>query len=45
VQQSHLDVFLLMKEGFDRVFPSLPPGQRQVFEHEQAQLVFEADIF
>ena len=40
-----LDVFLLMKEGFDRVFPSLPPRQRQVFKHEQARLVFEADIF
>ncbi|WP_143309088.1 DUF6932 family protein [Candidatus Entotheonella palauensis] len=40
-----LDVFLLMQAGFDRVFQSLPPDQRKVFEHEQAQLVFEADIF
>jgi len=40
-----LDVFLFMKEGFDRAFQSLPPAQRHVFEHEQARLVFEADIF
>lgn len=40
-----LDVFLFMTEGFDRVFQSLPPAQRQVFEHEQARLVFEADVF
>jgi hypothetical protein len=40
-----LDVFLFMNEGFDRVFQSLPPAQRHVFEHEQARLLFEADIF
>lgn len=40
-----LDVFLFMKEGFDRVFQSLLPAQREVFDHDQARLVFEADIF
>lgn len=40
-----LDVFLFMNEGFDRVLQSLPPAQSQVFDHEQARLVFEADIF
>jgi hypothetical protein len=40
-----LDVFLLMHEGFDREFGSLPLPQRAVFDYEQARLVFEADIF
>ena len=40
-----LDVFLFMNEGLDRVFQSLPPAQQHVFEHEQARLLFEADIF
>lgn len=40
-----LDIFLLMKAGFDTELANLPPEQRQAFDHEQAQLVFEADIF
>ena len=40
-----LDVFLLMQVGFDREFPGLPPPQREVFEHESARLLFEADVF
>ncbi len=40
-----LDVFLLMQEGFDRNFASLPPAQRCVFGHERARLLFEADVF
>jgi hypothetical protein len=40
-----LDVFLLMQEGFDRGFRSLPPPQREVFDYEQARLMFEADVF
>ncbi len=40
-----LDVFLLMQEGFDREFRSLPLLQRDVFEYEQARLLFEADVF
>lgn len=40
-----LDVFLLMKAGFDTVLANLPPEQRQAFDHERAQLVFEADVF
>lgn len=40
-----LDVFLLMQEGFDREFPHLPSTQREIFDHEQARLRFEADVF
>jgi hypothetical protein len=40
-----LDVFLLMHEGFDREFQSLPPPQRNVFDYAQARLLFEADVF
>jgi len=40
-----LDIFLLMQEGFDREFAALSPPQRYVFEHGQARLHFEADIF
>ncbi len=40
-----LDVLLFMQNGFDRALPSLPSDQKNVFEHEQARLVFEADIF
>ena len=40
-----LDVLLLMHEGFDREFQSLPPPQRNVFDYEQARLLFEADVF
>lgn len=40
-----LDVFLLMQEGFDWEFASLPPTQQCVFEHEWARLLFEADVF
>ena len=40
-----LDVFLLMQEGFDRELVRLSPTQRSVFEHERAQLLFEADVF
>jgi hypothetical protein len=40
-----LDVFLLMQEGFDREFRFLPPPQREVFDYEQARLLFEADVF
>ena len=40
-----LDVFLLMQEGFDRGFRSLPPPQRDVFDSEQARLLFETDVF
>ena len=40
-----LDVFLLMGEGFDPEFASLPPTQRCVFEHERARVLFEADVF
>jgi hypothetical protein len=35
----------LVQEGFDREFAALSPPQRYVFEHEQARLRFEADIF
>jgi len=34
-----------MQVGFDREFPGLPPPQREVFEHESARLIFEADVF
>jgi hypothetical protein len=34
-----------MQEGFDRDFVHLSPTQRSVFEHERAQLLFEADVF
>jgi hypothetical protein len=40
-----LDVFLFMQEGFDRVFRQLPQSQRNVFEHDRARLLFEADVF
>ena len=40
-----LDVFLLMREGFDQVFVDLPPTQWEVFVHERARLLFEADVF
>jgi hypothetical protein len=40
-----LDVLLLMHEGFDREFRSLPPPQRDMFDYEQARLLFEADVF
>jgi hypothetical protein len=40
-----LDVLLLMQEGFDREFRSLPLPQRYVFDYEQARLLFEADVF
>jgi len=34
-----------MQEGFDRVFRQLPQLQQNVFEHDRARLVFEADVF
>ena len=40
-----LDVFLLMQAGFDQEFVHLPPPQREVFDHERARLLFEADVF
>jgi hypothetical protein len=40
-----LDMFLLMQAGFDQAFRRLPPTQRDVFEHERAQLRCEADVF
>lgn len=40
-----LDIFLLMQEGFDEEFINLPSVQKCVFEHEQARLLFEADVF
>jgi hypothetical protein len=40
-----LDVFLFMQEGFDRVFRQLPQSQQNVFEHDRARLLFEADVF
>jgi hypothetical protein len=40
-----LDVFLLMHEGFDREFQSLPSPQRNEFDYAQARLLFEADVF
>ena len=40
-----LDIFLLMQQGFDQEFANLPPIQQDVFQHERAQLLFEADVF
>ena len=40
-----LDVFLLMKAGFDREFSTLPPEQHSLFDYGQARLLFEADVF
>jgi hypothetical protein len=40
-----VDVFLLMEEGFDRKVGRLPPLQRDVFDHERARVLFEADVF
>jgi len=40
-----LDVFLLMRAGFDQEFTTLPPEQRDLFDHGRARLVFEADVF
>lgn len=40
-----LDVFLLMEAGFDQEFSRLPPGQRDLFDHGRARLLFEADVF
>jgi hypothetical protein len=40
-----LDVFLFMQEGFDRVFRQLPQLQQNIFEHDRARLMFEADVF
>jgi hypothetical protein len=34
-----------MQEGFDREFRFLPSPQREVFDYEQARLLFEADVF
>jgi hypothetical protein len=39
-----LDVFLLMQEGFDREFIHLPQRERDVFDHQRARLLFEADV-
>jgi hypothetical protein len=41
----NLDVFLLMQQGFDQEFAALPPIQQDVFKHERARLLFEADVF
>jgi hypothetical protein len=38
-------VFLLMQAGFDQEFAHLPTPQREVFDHERARLLFEADVF
>lgn len=40
-----LDVFLWMQEGFDREFRALLSPRREVFDYEQARLLFEADVF
>ena len=40
-----LDVFLFTQEGFDRVFRQLPQLQKNIFEHDRARLMFEADVF
>ena len=40
-----LDVFLLMQIGFDQEFTTLPPEQRDLFDHGRARLLFEADVF
>jgi hypothetical protein len=40
-----LDVFLLMQEGFDGELTRLPQAQRDVFNHQRARLLFEADVF
>lgn len=40
-----LDVFLLMQVGFDQEFTTLPPEQRDLFDHGRARLLFEADVF
>lgn len=40
-----LDVFLLMQTGFDQEFSTLPPDQRNLFDHGRARLLFETDIF
>ncbi len=40
-----LDVFLLMQAGFDQEFSTLPPEQRDLFDHGRARLLFEADVF
>src|SRR5713101_3427237 len=40
-----LDIFLLLQEGFDKEFTGLPAEQRCVFDHENARLLFEADVF
>jgi hypothetical protein len=34
-----------MQEGFDYVFRQLPQSQQNVFEHDRARLLFEADVF
>ena len=39
-----LDVFLLMQEGFDRELLRLPQAQRDVFNHQRARLLFEAEM-
>ena len=36
---------MLMQQGFDQEFLSLPLPQRDVFTYERARLLFEADIF
>ena len=40
-----LDIFLLMREGFDQEFVGLPAEQGCVFDHERARLLFDADVF
>jgi hypothetical protein len=34
-----------MQEGFDREFVHLSAPQHDVFDHERARLLFEADVF
>lgn len=45
LKRRDLDVFLLMQQGFDQEFADLPPIQQDVFKHERARLLFEADVF
>ena len=39
-----IDIFLLMRAGFDDQFSHIAQPQRSVFDHEQARLQFEADV-
>jgi hypothetical protein len=40
-----LDLFLLMRQGFDLVLPQLAPSMRELFDHMTARLRYEADVF